>query len=202
MISLVTGKLIACELVEVIVDVHGIGLALSVPMSTYDKMPRVGESVQLFTHLHVREDNLQLFGFATTQERLLFKLLISVSGVGPKLALSILSSMSVQQFCNNIVNDNIKGLTKISGIGKRSAERLLVELRDKVAKVDPAVIFSGTDDTVAVNNDMSDAMAALETLGFKHTVAQKTVQNICKELPAEQQTSENIIRKALAMLNS
>ncbi len=136
MIDRISGILAACDLTEIVVDVGGIGFALTVPLSTYDRLPAVGSSVQLFGHLHVREDQFVLYGFADPQERRLFRLLITVSGIGPRMALNVLSCMPITTFCQAVAEGDIKALTRISGFGKRSAERLVVELREKVSEID------------------------------------------------------------------
>ena len=185
---------------EVVVDVQGVGYHVSVPLSTFDRLPRQGEAVRLFTHLHVREDLMQLFGFATREERQLFLLLLEVSGIGPRLALNILSGMSVERFAQALVAEDLKALAKINGIGKRSAERLVVELREKIKRIAPAAGFAAP--AAALPADAQDAVSALETLGFKTDAARKVVQAICAEAGDNPPTAENLIRKALAKLNS
>lgn len=202
MISRLRGKLIDCELTDIVVDVHGIGFSVSVPMSTYDRLPAVGSEVELYTHFHVREDSMQLFGFATEQERRLFRLLMTVSGVGPRLALNILSCMSVGSFCQIIALGDVKALARVNGIGKRSAERLIVELRERVAEVEPTTGLAAGGQTPATSREVQDAVAALTTLGFKGEAVRQTVHKLHAELPPAEQTAENLIRKALAALNS
>ncbi|MFA6816399.1 MAG: Holliday junction branch migration protein RuvA [Lentisphaeria bacterium] len=206
MIGRLTGKLIQCNLTQILLDVHGVGYDLTVPLSTTDKLPPIDQTVTILTHLHVREDCLQLFGFMTTKERDLFRLMINaVSGIGPRLALNILSSMSVDHFCTAVVNKDLKLLGKISGIGKRTAERIILELQDKVTALNPNAGSSSTDigtspDTIYPN--AADAIAALETLGFKKESATKTIQKICSVPNGEKITAASLIRQALAKLNS
>ena len=202
MITQLSGRLVTAELTEAVVDVNGVGYAVSVPMSTYDKLPRPGGEVVLLTHLQVREDAMQLFGFWTDEERRLFRLLITVSGVGPRLALNILSCMSVRGFCRTIAAGDVKGLSRVNGIGKRSAERLVVELKERVEEIEPAAALAGADQDVTGSREAQDAIAALETLGFKGEVARRTVRKLCAELPADQRTAEQLIRKALAAVNA
>lgn len=202
MISRLAGTLLERDLTEVVVDVHGVGFALAVPMSTFDKLPAAGSPAVFFTHLHVREDGMQLFGFATDTERRLFRLLITVSGVGPRLALSILSSMPVRTFCQAVAAADVKALASVNGIGKRSAERLVVELRERVGDIDPGAAFGTPEPDADAARQIQDAVAALATLGFKAEPARKAVQAVCRELSAEQKTAENLIRKALSQLNS
>lgn len=202
MISHLHGVLAECDLTEVVVDVHGVGYHVSVPMSTYDRLPRQGEPIRLFTHLQVREDMQQLFGFATREERQLFLLLIEVTGVGPRLALNVLSSLSVEQFCQAIATEDLRTLGKVSGIGKRSAERLVVELREKIKRVSPAAALGVPSSAATLSTEAQDAVSALETLGFKTDAARKAVQALCTEAGDKPTTAENLIRKALAKLNS
>ncbi|MCF7855817.1 MAG: Holliday junction branch migration protein RuvA [Candidatus Pacebacteria bacterium] len=202
MIDRLSGKLVTCDLTEIVVDVNNVGYALTVPMSTFDKLPRVGADVVLHTYLHVREDLLQLYGFADLRERRLFRLLISVSGVGPRLALNVLSSMSVESFCGAVLNGDVKALTRVNGLGKRSGERLVVELREKISEIEPEIALGGSRENTTVTPEMQDAAAALETLGFKSDVARKTVQNLAANLPREEHSAETFIRQALRTLNS
>lgn len=202
MIDRLAGTLVQCDLTEIVVDVHGLGYAVTIPMSTYDALPAVGNALVLYSHLHVREDLLQLYGFADRVERRLFRLLITVSGIGPRLALNVLSCMSVEGFCRAIVDGDIKALTRINGLGKRSAERLIVELRERIADIEPAIALGGRSETTVLTAAAQDAVAALETLGFKGDAARKTVHKLCAELPAEEQTAENLIRSALRSLNA
>lgn len=208
MIAQLSGKLAACDLTEVVVDVHGVGYAVTVPLSTLDKMPLLGEQVTLLIHTHVREDAIVLYGFVSREERALFRLLIEqVSGIGPRLALNVLSCMSVEGFCSAISGSDLKALAKINGIGKRTAERMVVELRDKVSAVAPAAVFAGVAAAAAsqggaLSRDAQDAIAALGTLGFKHDVSTKVIQKLCEEAGKQSLSSEALIRKALMVLNS
>lgn len=191
---------------EVVVDVHGVGFSVSVPISTYEKLPTPGGEVTLYTHLQMREDNLQLFGFATREERSLFRLLTSsVSGVGPKLALNVLSCVTIDGFAAAITNSDIKTLSKINGIGKRTAERMVVELKDKVGSFSGTASSGGGKPGSVLNHgsqEMADAIAALETLGFRNDAALKAVQQICDGSGETAPSAEQLIRKALALLNS
>ncbi len=207
MIEKLNGILDECDLTELVVDVHGVGYAVTVPLSTFDRLPAVGEPVTLFTHYQLREDNVQLFGFATRGERSLFRLLIgTVTGVGPKLALNVLSCMTINGFCGAIVDGDVKTLAKISGIGKRTAERMIVELRDKVKKIGDDgnaldLVLKSTSGP-SPSPAAADAVAALETLGIKKDPAAKVVQQLCDETRDNPLSAEQLIRKALAVLNS
>src|ERR1700741_2031894 len=136
MITFLDGKLAAALPTQAIVDVGGVGYEISIPLSSYDKLPPVGESLRILTHFHVREDAHLLYGFMTAAERDLFRLLVNnVSGIGPKLALAVLSGMSVERFKAAVVNADIASLSKISGLGKKTAERIVLELKDKLGVV-------------------------------------------------------------------
>ncbi len=201
MISRLTGKLVESDLTEAVIDVNGIGFSVSIPMSTFEKLPTVGGAVSLYTVLQVREDNMQLFGFATKEERTLFNLLTAtVSGIGPKLALNVLSCISIDSFIRAVSESDVKALSKINGIGKRTAERMVLELKDKLnifagASMPAVAVATGAKSQAAL-----DAAAALETLGYKRDAAEKAVQSIAAENPSF--TAEELIRRALAALNS
>ncbi|OGV49460.1 MAG: Holliday junction DNA helicase RuvA [Lentisphaerae bacterium GWF2_52_8] len=199
MIARISGKLVETGLTEIIVDVHGVGYRLFIPMSTYDKLPLPGNELSLLTYLNVREDAMHLYGFATTEEKQLFGFLIAVNGVGPKTALNVLSSMPVSGICNAIAQGDIKSLKRISGIGPKSAERLIIELRDKVGSISPVAGLSKIPDEKAKEVEM--AVLALEQLGFKRDKAQKTVAELAAGLEEKECSSENLIRKSLQLLN-
>jgi Holliday junction DNA helicase RuvA len=203
MIARLTGKLVDVNFTQCIIDVHGVGYQVFIPMSTFDKLPREGGEASLFICTQVREDAISLYGFSTMPEKQLFEILISTTGVGPKLALSILSSMPVDNFCSAIVNSDLTVIKRISGIGKKTAERLIVELKDKLVKI---VLPADVDSKLVVSDEkalaMEDAIAALEQLGFKRDTVRKALNKIVNTIPSEEATSENFIRKALQALNS
>lgn len=203
MIAQLTGTLIDASFTEAIIDVNGVGYQVLIPMSTFDKLPRVDEkkSVTLLTWLQVREDALTLFGFATRQERDVFLLLITVNGIGAKTALNILSCMNVVSFCQAVASGDLKSLKKISGVGPKSAERILVELRDKIQKIAPETSFGGGAAPSKVDKAVEDAILALGQLGFQGPKFQKLVADVALEIPEDQRSTENIIRKALQALN-
>ena len=201
MIAQLTGKVVSLNLTEVVLDVNGVGYFVSIPMSTYDVLPKEGGTATLLTYLQVRDDALQLFGFATKNEIEIFKLLITVNGIGAKTALAILSSMNISVFCNAIVNADMKALKHISGIGARSAERMVVELRDKIVKLFPELTFGALPQDAPQSREMEDALLALEQLGFQRAKIQKTVSDLVAAMPEQERSSENIIRKALRELN-
>ncbi len=201
MISRLTGKLLESDFTEAVIDVNGIGFSVSIPMSTFEKLPKVGGAVSLFTVMQVREDSMQLFGFATKEERTLFNLLTAtVSGIGPKLALNVLSCVSIDGFIRAVMESDIKALSKINGIGKRTAERMVLELKDKLNVFGSASVPTAAPGAAAKSQAAMDASAALETLGYKRDAAEKAVQAIASENPDF--TAEELIRRALAALNS
>ncbi|MBO4632442.1 MAG: Holliday junction branch migration protein RuvA [Lentisphaeria bacterium] len=203
MIARLTGILTDSSFTEAILDVNGVGYQVLIPMSTFDKLPRPDEkkSVTLLTYLQVREDALTLFGFATRAERDLFELLITVNGIGAKTALNILSCMNVTSFCQAVASNDLKSLKKISGVGPKSAERILIELRDKVQMVAPETAFSGGAAPAKADKAVEDAILALGQLGFQGPKFQKLVSDVAAELPEDQRSTENIIRKSLQALN-
>lgn len=201
MIAKITGILSSVSLTEIIVETNGIGYEIIIPLSTYDKLPREGEKISLHTILSIREDAHILFGFATQEEKALFKLLNTVNGIGPKLSIKILSSISVNSFCEAISSSNIKDLSRINGVGPKSAERMVIELKDKVAAIAPESLFTGAD-AHADSKNVEEAVMALVQLGFKYDTAKKSIMKIVHELPTKEHNSENLIRLALQNLNS
>ncbi|MBR7108301.1 MAG: Holliday junction branch migration protein RuvA [Lentisphaeria bacterium] len=197
MIGFLSGTLLERDFSSCLVDVNGVGYELSIALSTFDKLPLEGGSVKLFVHTQVREDAITLFGFADKAERALFRKLIDVSGVGGKLALNVLSSMPVANFCSAVDAGDVKALSRINGIGKRTAERLVVELKGRLENSDPAVAPAGPGNSAA-----ADACAALEQLGFKRDAVNKCINALLAELPENECNTENLLRKALVRLNS
>ncbi len=206
MIAHIHGNLADKALTRIVVEVQGIGFELLIPMSTHDRLPGIGEKVYLHTYLHVREDALQLYGFFTENERALYLLLITtVTGVGPRLALNILSSMPVSGFCHAIANNDVKALSRINGIGKRSAERLVLELKDRIQEISPGATVKSDAQTpplsAAASRAMEDAVAALITLGFKVDTARKAINQLVQQLPESELKPEKLIKSALRILN-
>lgn len=201
MIAYLRGKLLESSYTGCIIDVNGVGYEVAIPLSTFDKLPRCGEELELHILTQVREDAITLFGFATPGEKKLFSSLVQVSGIGGKLALNILSGMSVANFCDAVANRDVKALSRISGIGKRTAERMIVELHDKLDA--PGFAAPGDGSGVPKGNldSINDAALALENLGYKRDAIRRTIQAITAELPEAEQTTENLIRAALARMN-
>ena len=195
MIGMLTGKLIENEFSCCLLDVSGVGYEVLIPLSTFDRLPLGEDQVTLFIHTAVREDAITLFGFATREEKKLFQQLINVSGVGGKLALNVLSAMPAANFCAAVAAGDVKSLSRISGVGKRTAERLIVELKGKLENVDPAAR------PPEANSDAADAAAALEQLGYRKDAVNKIINALVAELPQNECTTENLIRAALMRLN-
>lgn len=196
MIGRIRGKLIEKQAPELLVDVNGVGYEIQAPMTTIYQLPALGENVELFTHLIVREDAHLLFGFATLQDRAMFRALIKVNGVGPKLALTILSGMDVADFVRCVRDDNAAGLVKLPGVGKKTAERLLIEMRDRLRDwhVDGIAVNEGCAQLPARANDyLLEAESALIALGYKPAEATKMIAAV----KIEGITSEALIRAAL-----
>lgn len=200
MIGSLNGILKESGLTEILVEINGVGYELSIPMSTYDRLPKVGEKVFLHTYMHVREDAIQLYGFATPDEKKLYMLLMSVSGIGPRLALNVLSSMTVPSFCSAISAGDTKMLSKISGVGKKTGERMVLELKGKIKTVAPETAFTSKVPEASAKA-AEDAVLALVQLGFKYEVASRAVHELVRGLPEKECNSGNIIRLALAKLN-
>ena len=172
MIAFLQGKLVEALPTQVVVDVNGIGYEVLIPLSSFDKIPAPGQPVKLLTQLVVREDAHILYGFATAAERDLFRLLVhSVSGIGPKTALNILSGMNAVAFRGAVANSDVKSLSKISGVGKKTAERIVVELRDKIGAAGALEAASAKHALSPDDQKINDAVLALMALGFKQIEA-------------------------------
>jgi holliday junction DNA helicase RuvA len=199
MISFLDGELVEALPTQVVISVQGVGYLVQIPLSSFDHLPSVGERVRLLTHLVVREDAHLLFGFVTNAERDLFRLLIQhVTGVGPKIALALLSGMSVAQFKSAVVNGDLNALAKISGLGKKTAERIILELKDKIGVAAAwELAASGREDKQAKGNDV---VLALLSLGFKQVEAQKAVREILSSHKADDVNTEELVRQALKLL--
>ena len=197
MISFLKGTLIEKHPTAVIVESGGIGFEIVIPLSTYSQLPIVNENIQLHMHLHIREDAWQLFGFWTAEERALFKLLVSISGIGPKLGITILSGIGIANFKRAVVQRDIASLTGISGIGRKTAERIIIELKEKISidkecMTDEALPLVETEDVL-----VKDSVTALVSLGFKKQQALTGVKKILSQENKEQLTVEDVIRRSL-----
>jgi Holliday junction DNA helicase RuvA len=197
MISFLHGKLVDALPTQVIIDVQGIGYEVLIPLSSFDKLPSPGQEVHLLTHLAIREDAHILYGFMTVPERELFKLLINtVSGIGPKIALNVLSGISVVAFRGAVANGDVKALSQISGVGKKTAERIIVELKDKIGAAGAWEASSANRTLSTEDQRVNDAVLALMALGFKQVDAHETVRQAQATLGA-QATVEELVRAGL-----
>ena len=179
MIGSLEGRLAVKDIDEVLVDVQGVGYRVAIPLSTYEGLPEEGRDVRLLTHLHVREDELALYGFATDRERRLFELLIGVSGIGPRLALHVLSRLTPERFVGAISRGDLTTLTGISGVGKKTAERMVLELKDKVADMADVEALEAAQ----LNASGEDAVKALIALGIRRSAAEQAVQRSLADHP-------------------
>jgi Holliday junction DNA helicase RuvA len=197
MISHLTGKLLEKHANIAIIDVSGVGYEVTIPLSTFYDLGEEGSDVSLRIHTHVREDAIQLFGFKSSRERDLFLRLVSVQGVGPKLAITMLSGMSADEMVLAIRKDDLARLTSIPGVGRKTAERLVVELRDKVAELSgPA----RTDEGSPLPSDgvFDDALSALINLGYQRPAAEKALNQAAKE--GTEITVQKLLRRSLQIL--
>lgn len=193
MIGRLTGKLVEKNPPSLVLDVQGVGYEVDAPMSTHYALPGLNESIALFTHMVVREDAQLLYGFSTRTERVLFRALLKVNGVGAKVALSILSGMNSDEFLSCVTNKDVAALTRVPGIGKKTAERLLVELQDKVGTLDIGGLSTGSLPKTNDESARSQAEDALAALGYKPAEAAKLLG---KHANADD-TVEQMIRAAL-----
>lgn len=199
MIATITGKLTHKSIDYLIIDVGGVGYQLFVPLSTYYKLTEEKSTVSLNTYLNVREDALLLYGFWTMDEKNIFLKLISISGVGPKLALSILSGISTADLINAVQVDDIAKLTTIPGVGKKTAERLALELKDKLKKLELSGAGSGIH--VGVSGIYEDVLSALVNLGYKQNAAESALKIVIKEAGGEK-TLEKLLKMTLNVLSN
>lgn len=204
MIAHLSGILLSKQATSVILEVAGVGYEVSIPLSTFYELEDPGSSVQLRIYTHVREDALQLYGFKTARERELFLRLISVSGIGPKLGITLLSGMSADEMIASIRTNNLAKLTLIPGVGRKTAERLVMELRDKVASLSSAEleeelgIKSDTSAAPTEDSMRADALSALLNLGYQRNAAEKAVASAASE--AGDVSVESILRLSLRKL--
>ena len=196
MIASLTGTLRTKSPTEVLVDVQGVGFAVLITLPTYETLGEPGSSVHLLTHLHVREDALLLYGFATDAEREMFRLLTTISGIGPKIAQGILSGVPVNELREHIVAGNVQALVGIPNVGKKTAERLVVELRDRLTRESPATV-PGAPSGGTPPELRAEALLALTSLGFTRASAEKALRQVLQNARGEQLSVEELIKRAL-----
>ena len=198
MIARLRGRILESLPNRLVIDVNGVGYLVSIPLSTYDKLnPQLGDKVDIHTHMHVRETAHTLYGFASDEEKELFLLLIDrVSGIGPAIAMAVLSGMPVDHFKACVVNNEVAALSKIKGLGKKGVERIILELKDKIGVTESWKNASAT----GVSSAVSDTELALISLGYKQVEARKAVKAAAdKDSSAD---TDELLRAALRMLNS
>ena len=199
MIASLTGRLAFKAPTYLILDVQGVGYEVFIPLSTYYGLPNLSDNISLSVHTHVREDAIQLFGFLTSQEKDAFVLLTSVSGVGPKLGLSVLSALPVSDLVSSIQSGDVEKLTTVPGIGNKSASRLVLELKDKVGKLHPGL--GPAHDLPGLGQDaiFDDALSALVNLGYRPQDAKEALKQV-KKSNAESIMLKDMIRESLKEL--
>ena len=201
MIAFLEGTLAESLPTQIVVNVHGVGYQVMIPISSFERLPPPGAAVKILTHLAVREDAHVLYGFCTAGERDLFRLLLHhVTGVGPKIALAVLSGLSVEMFKSAVVAGDTGTISKISGVGKKTAERIVLELKDKVGVAAEWEASSAKNAPSQEDVRLHDAVLALISLGYKQVEAHKAIRAVMKtgnEMP----TSEELIRQALKILS-
>ena len=197
MIGQIRGIILEKQPPQLVIDVQGIGYEIDAPMSTFYQLPELGETIRLFTHFIVREDAHLLYGFYTHHERQLFRTLLKVNGVGPRLGLTILSSISPDEFVRCVLNNDTVSLVKLPGVGKKTAERLVIEMRDKLSgwyQVNsPEGVMLVKADQPVRHHVLQDAISALIALGYKQQEANRTITKIDDGAAS----SEELIRRAL-----
>ncbi|MEO8231291.1 MAG: Holliday junction branch migration protein RuvA [Ignavibacteriota bacterium] len=191
MIGFLTGKIISSKPTQIILEVNGVGYLVNISITTFEKISEK-DTVSLFIHTSVKEDSITLFGFFTQSEKEMFELLISISGIGPKVSLGILSGITVDDLKDAIANGNVSRLIAIPGIGRKTAERVVLELRNKVDAIK-------ADGTIKEKSAKDEAISALATLGYQRQLSEKIVRDLLSE--NQNYSLEELIRKALAGLN-
>jgi len=200
MIALISGKIASKSISNVIIDVQGVGYRVFIPLTTFYELPETGAIITLHVHTSVKEDAINLFGFYTTQERDLFQLMISVSGIGPKMSMNILSGIPSQELLSAISDGNVNKLIRIPGVGKKMAERLVLELKEKVAKkmmmgdLPSAGARNILDDMIA-----EDVLSALVNLGYKNTVAKDALDKAIRSSDGEM-VMDQLLKKTLKII--
>ncbi len=197
MITHIRGILVSKEPVLATIDIGGLGYSVNIPLSTFEKLPEKNSTVTLYTHFHVREDEMSLFGFHTEEERQMFRLLIGISGIGPKVALGILSGTGIRQLRSSVLEGDVERLTTIKGIGKKTAQRLIVELRDKFGAPEDGDEWLRGGDEVELDRNVVAAVSALETLGYSRKQAFEAAKRAAKSLGSNAEPEE-LIRDALS----
>jgi Holliday junction DNA helicase RuvA len=195
MISQLRGKIISLSPTELILDVNNVGYQIHISLSTFELLEHSDGERTILTHLHVREDALQLFGFATESERELFRHLISISGIGPKIAQGILSGLQAEELREAIQTGDIAALTSVSGVGRKTAERIILELKNKLGKIE--LTQTADTPTSAQLKNRSEALVALMSLGYNRPIAERALRNVIQESRGLELTVEELVKRAL-----
>ena len=199
MISRLSGTLIEKSVTQCVVDVHGVAYRVLIPLTTFYELPEIGQPVVIHIHTHVREDAIHLYGFHVPEEREVFELMISVSGIGPKLAVNILSGIAAGELIRAVTEGDLKRLTGIPGVGRKTAERMILELKDKAAKIgwEPS---PGAADTVKSGRQVKDdALSALVNLGYRGSTVKEVVDRIIRDAQ-EPPSLDRVLKQALRVL--
>ena len=199
MIERLSGRILQKKSTEIIIDCNGVGFSAFISVNSFEKLPDEGEEITLYTLLITRDDTFELFGFSEIFEREVFKLLISISGIGPKSAMSILSSMSVAELQEKILSGDSISLQKLPGIGKKTAERIILELKDRIHKVSIPSQFEVRKEQ---NLIIREAVSALVTLGYTPALAEKLINKSISDSPEISFSAEQLIKKALKLASS
>jgi holliday junction DNA helicase RuvA len=199
MIARLSGILIEKSVTQCVVDVNGAGYRVVVPLTTFYELPDVGQPVVIHIHTHVREDAIHLYGFHAQEEREVFQMMISVSGIGPKLAVNILSGIAAGELVRAVTEEDLKRLTGIPGVGKKTAERMILELKDKAAKLGRETSPGGTVAVKTGAQVQDDALSALVNLGYKGSAVKEVVDRIMREAP-EPPSLDRLLKQALRVL--
>lgn len=200
MIALINGLLINKSISHVIVEANGIGYRIFVPLTTFYELPSMDQSVTLHIHTHVRPEAISLFGFGTEEEKNVFELMLSVSGIGPRLAINILSGISAEELIRAVSHGNLNRLISIPGVGKKMAERMILELKDKMVKLSTyEAIYKANGDIEVYDSIIDDVLSALVNLGYKNQKARDVLDKIIKE-SSESLTLGVLLKKALKIL--
>jgi Holliday junction DNA helicase RuvA len=199
MIAWLSGILIEKSITQCIVDVRGVGYRVVVPLTTFYELPEIGQPVVIHIHTHVREDAMNLYGFHSREERAVFQMMISVSGIGPKLAINILSGIAAGELIRAVTTDDLKRLTGIPGVGKKTAERMILEMKDKAAKFGRETVPVGTVAVKTGDQVKDDALSALVNLGYKGPTVKEVIDRIMRET-GEIPSLDRLLKQALKAL--
>lgn len=196
MISFLRGKIVQKTPEKLILDVNGVGYEMAIPLSTYQQLADVNEEIQILTYMYVRENLVQLYGFLTTSERNVFLKLLNVSGIGPQVSLDSLSALSPHAIKRAIITDDVKTLTRINRVGKKTAQRILLDLKDAFKEEDIEIPDTTHDD----KGTIEEAVLALVSLGYKEMASRSAIVKAIEELDDEEVTVENLIKESLKFM--